>query len=57
VTDLYLIGTAASLFLCWARDCHGEQLRQDRDRDWKTPYTAYPGDYNGDGITDLVLDR
>ena len=57
ITDLYLVGQYGSYFcaggpgLTTGASC----VQTVFDNDWKNSFAIYPGDYNGDGITDLYL--
>jgi len=60
MTDLYLVGNAGS----GSYFCSGTNLTTDNsstciqtvvNNDWKGAFNIYPGDYNGDGVTDLYL--
>jgi hypothetical protein len=57
ISDLYLIGDGGSYFcpgpgIATANNC---QLVANTAGAWKTAYRVLPGDYNGDGISDLYL--
>jgi len=57
ITDLFLVGSSASYF------CPGSLLSLSGGAscstavsgNWRSSYVIYPGDYNGDGLTDLLL--
>lgn len=57
ISDLYLIGDGGSYFcpgpgIATANNC---QLVAGTAATWKTEYRVLPGDYNGDGVSDLYL--
>jgi len=57
LTDLYLVGTTAGYFCAGGPNLTvtASCVQTFTDSDWKDAFAIYPGDYNGDGLTDLYL--
>jgi Insecticide toxin TcdB middle/N-terminal region len=58
ITDIILVGSADSKFcpgpgIAKANNCTGI-IVSGLGGDWLTTYKMYPGDFNGDGVTDLI---
>jgi hypothetical protein len=55
ISDLYLIGAAASYFCAGPGIATANNCVQTVAGNWQAAYRILPSDYNGDGVTDLVL--